>query len=133
MRLTLGFLGTFLAALTFYQDFTLGFEAAKTFTLYAVVAYFTINSALTLWVWGVEAGTVYVGKNKEGEVVKVQTSVKKGEPVWYYKITRTGKKRSVSEGKAEFRQWFDDKGFFVRGPLEALLLKEVVEEGKKKQ
>ena len=33
--------------------------------MYAVIAYFVLNTALTWWIWGVEAGTVYIGE-KDG-------------------------------------------------------------------
>lgn len=33
--------------------------------LYAVASYFVLNTLLTYWIWGVEAGTIYMGE-KDG-------------------------------------------------------------------
>jgi hypothetical protein len=65
VHLALGFAACVIAGSTFYYDYTLGFEKAKPWTLYAVIAYFVINSALTWWIWGVEGGRVFVG-TKDG-------------------------------------------------------------------
>ncbi|KAF8432091.1 microsomal signal peptidase 25 kDa subunit-domain-containing protein [Terfezia claveryi] len=65
IRLALGFTACAIAAVAFYYDYKFGFEAAKTVTLYSVVSYFALNTLLTYWIWGVEAGTIYVGE-KDG-------------------------------------------------------------------
>lgn len=51
-----------IAAVTFYADHKLGWDATKAATLWAVAAYFAINTALTVWIWGVERGKVFVGE-----------------------------------------------------------------------
>ena len=68
MRLALGFSAVAIAGSTFYYDYTLGFDKTKVMTLYAVIAYFVINTVLTWWIWGMEGGKVYVG-SKDGVTV----------------------------------------------------------------
>lgn len=54
----------------FYVDRKLGWESTNApWVLPAVIAYFALNSILTYWVWGVEAGEVFRGKRKTGEKV----------------------------------------------------------------
>lgn len=70
MRLTIGFTACIIAGITFYYDWTAGFEAAKFWTLYAVVSYFALNTALTWWIMFIEGGKVYVGE-KDGVKVNL--------------------------------------------------------------
>ena len=62
VRLGLGYTAVVIAAVTFYADYKLGWDATKEATLWAVTAYFIINGALTVWIWGVERGKVFVGE-----------------------------------------------------------------------
>lgn len=62
VRLAIGFTACGIAGLTFYYDWVSGFEAAKLLTLYAVIAYFILNTALTFWMMFVEGKKVYVGE-----------------------------------------------------------------------
>ncbi|KAI9838692.1 MAG: hypothetical protein M1819_005006 [Sarea resinae] len=71
VRLALGYAAVAIAGATFYFDYRLGFDATKSYTLWAVIAYFLLNTALTVWIWGVEKGKVFVGTSKDG--VKVIT------------------------------------------------------------
>lgn len=77
VRLALGFSACLIAGVTFYYDYQLGFEKTKHNTLYAVVAYFIINSILTLWIWGVEGSCVYIG-SKDGVKVRSHTQCSAG-------------------------------------------------------
>ena len=70
VRLALALAACAIAGTTFYYDYKLGFENTKHLTLYAVIAYFVINSVLTLWIWGVEGRCVYVG-TKDGVKVRL--------------------------------------------------------------
>jgi len=65
IRLGLGYLAVLLSAATFYLDYTTTWSENKTVTLYAVIVYFTLNSALTLWIWGIEKGKIYTGSKEE--------------------------------------------------------------------
>lgn len=60
-----------IAAATFYFDYKLGWEKTKEGTLWAVVIYFILNGALTLWIWGVEKGCVYVGELNGAQVLSI--------------------------------------------------------------
>lgn len=62
MRLALGYSAVTIAAITFYADYTLGWDKTKHWTLWAVLVYFTLNAALTFWVWGVEKEKVFAGE-----------------------------------------------------------------------
>ena len=62
VRLALGYTAVTIAGILFYADWKLGWDATKAYTLWAVTAYFILNSALTIWIWGIEKGIVYSGK-----------------------------------------------------------------------
>lgn len=71
VRFALGYSAIAIAGFTFYADRTLGWEATSSpWIIAAVVAYFTLNSILTFWLWAVEAGEVFAGKRKTGETVR---------------------------------------------------------------
>lgn len=71
VRLTLGYAAFFIAAASFLWDYKLGFESTKYYTAGAVAVYSVLNTALTLWIWLVEKGIVYVGTApKGGETVR---------------------------------------------------------------
>lgn len=70
VRFALGYSAVAISAFTFYADRTLGWEATTSpWIIAAVVSYFILNSALTYWIWGVEAGEVFYGTRKSGETV----------------------------------------------------------------
>ncbi|GAD94218.1 signal peptidase complex component, putative [Paecilomyces variotii No. 5] len=70
VRFALGYSAVAIAAGIFYVDRKLGWESTNApWVLPAVVVYFALNSILTYWVWGVEAGEVFRGKRKTGEKV----------------------------------------------------------------
>lgn len=62
VRLALGYSAVVVAATTFYADYQLGWDKTKYWTFWAVLAYFTLNGALTIWIWGVEKGSVFTGE-----------------------------------------------------------------------
>ncbi len=62
VRLLLGYTAVLTAAITFYFDYKLGWDQTKDWTLWAVVVYFLLNGALTLWIWKAEKGNVFVGR-----------------------------------------------------------------------
>lgn len=62
VRLALGYSAVIIAGVTFYADYKLGWDATKYWTLWAVIAYFILNGALTYWIWGVEKGKVFTGE-----------------------------------------------------------------------
>ena len=70
IRLALGYTAVVIAAITFYADYKLGWDATKQGTFYAVIAYFILNGALTFWIWGVEKGKVFAGEGKNGALVR---------------------------------------------------------------
>ena len=70
VRLALGYTAVVIAAVTFYFDYRLGWDKTKSWTLWAVVIYFILNSALTFWIWGVEKGKIFVGEKNGAQVRK---------------------------------------------------------------
>jgi hypothetical protein len=69
VRLALGYSAFAICAACFCWDYKLGFEDTKYYSAAAVALYTLLNGALTLWVWLVEGGTVYVGTSKAGDKV----------------------------------------------------------------
>ena len=68
VRLAIGYASVVIAAATFAADYKLGWEATKTWTAVAVVAYALLNGAFTYWMWAVEKGCVFDGV-REGKKV----------------------------------------------------------------
>lgn len=68
VRLALGYSAVIISAITFYFDYKLGWDETKSYTLWAVLAYFALNSSLTYWIWAVERGTVFVGERNGTQV-----------------------------------------------------------------
>ena len=128
-----------LSAVTFYLDYLYGFAATRTFTLYAVIAYFALNGALTYWIWGVEAGCVFQGEcvglqtgkgEREGKVKVRMSSHAPAEgkylPLYCLTVeTEEAGKKVVKEVKGEYRRWFDDEGRFVTAGFREWLREEV--------
>ena len=68
VRLALGYSAVVIAGATFAADFKFGWDATKVVTFWAVVMYFLLNGALTLWIWQVEKGVVYEGEKDGAQV-----------------------------------------------------------------
>ena len=62
VRLALGYTAVIISGALFYADWKLGWDATKHWTFWAVLVYFTLNGVLTVWIWGVEKGTVFKGE-----------------------------------------------------------------------
>ncbi|RDW60227.1 microsomal signal peptidase subunit [Coleophoma crateriformis] len=122
VRLALGYSAFLICAACFYWDYKFGFESTKIYTTIAVALYTIINSALTLWIWGVEKGIIYVGTTPNGEKIEITTSVKKHVPVYNIVVKTTSKSGKTKEikFKREFRKWFDAKGNMVAQPFQQL-------------
>ncbi|KAF3919631.1 hypothetical protein ABW20_dc0104627 [Dactylellina cionopaga] len=125
VRLALSTAACAIAGVTFYLDYTQGFEKTKSFTFYACIAYFTINTALTIWLYIFESSTVYVGSHKTAPVsLTISSKVTKHDPTYRLKIIQTqtidGKKVvRIREVEEPFTNWIDEKGGFVKKPFEA--------------
>ena len=62
VRLALGYSAVVVAAITFYFDYKLGWDKTKDQTYWAVITYFILNGALTVWIWGIEKGKIFTGE-----------------------------------------------------------------------
>ena len=150
VRLALGYTAVAIAAATFYLDHRLGWEATKAATLWAVLVYFGINGALTVWIWAVEAGTIFCGSHSGTEVcdtpsrsfniwraganaeahvvqIKISSRVEKHSPIYRLSVsTRArGAPWTAREISAPFTSWFDDDGRFVALPFQQFLASSV--------
>ncbi|KAI5846030.1 signal peptidase complex subunit 2 [Tricharina praecox] len=122
VRLAIGFTACAIAGATFYFDYTVAnFEKTKEYTLYAVVAYFVLNTILTWWIWGVEGSKVFVGE-RNGVKIVLESSSEKYTPVYELKVTKTEKgKTTTTTAKNPFSGWYDQQGYFVEKPFMAFL------------
>jgi len=59
-----------IAGVTFYLDWTLGWDKTKWWTGIAVAAYFALNGAFTYWIWAMEKGMIFTGE-RNGATVRV--------------------------------------------------------------
>ncbi|KAL8943965.1 MAG: hypothetical protein Q9211_000783 [Gyalolechia sp. 1 TL-2023] len=123
VRLGLGYTAVIIAAVTFYADYRLGWDATKFWTLWAVVVYFILNGALTYWIWGIEKGQIFDGEVND-------TSVRRGsphKPVYNLKVQygKAGKESQTLTPSAPFTQWFDSDGYFVAAPFQRWLASEI--------
>ncbi|KAF3938441.1 hypothetical protein ABW19_dt0202598 [Dactylella cylindrospora] len=127
VRLALSLLACLTAAATFYLDYTLGFDKTKSFTLYACIAYFLINTVLTIWLYFVESSTIYVGSHDpSGVKLKIESRAGKYEPRYFLRIEQTESVEGrtvvrVKDVEGAFMGWVDEKGFFVRREFEKWL------------
>ena len=136
IRLLLGFAAVSIAGATFYFDYTLGWDKTKAGTFWAVIAYFVLNGALTLWIWGVEKGRVYVGDLKGVKVcgfppfplqyvpcrltrikLHIQSRVEKHNPTYfvtarYCKSSKPDQWHTI-DIQSPFSRWFDEQGHLV--------------------
>lgn len=69
VRLILGYSAVAIAAFAFYKDYMEGWEATQPWIFGAVVAYFALNCALTIWIWLVDGGQVFEGTTEKGDKV----------------------------------------------------------------
>lgn len=145
VRLALGYSAVIIAAATFALDYKLGWDKTKELTLWAVVIYFVLNSALTYWIWAVEKGKIFTGV-KAGALVctkmsscyyrdltyrgqiSISSQVQKNIPL--YNLTIRTSPSSFSSWQtikisAPFTRWFDEEGFFVALPFQQWLASEV--------
>lgn len=63
-RLAIGYTSVVIAAVTFVADYKLGWEATKTGTAVAVVAYAALNAVYSYWLYIVEKGLVFEGSRQ---------------------------------------------------------------------
>ena len=145
IRLGLGYAAVVIAAATFYLDYKFGWEKTKDYTLWAVVVYFALNSALTLWIWAVEKGKIYSGSSGDVLVchasihktspnvlqITIASSVTKHYPSYKLKIRQTKPSKGDSldwdemDIEAPFTKWFTSDGQFVAKPFQQWLSSEI--------
>lgn len=131
VRLALGYSAVIIAATTFYADYKLGWDKTKYWTFWAVLAYFTLNGALTFWIWGVEKGKVFAGEVDHPSVgrksLSIGSSVAKHTPTYNITVEYSNPKGETQTLKlsSPFTRWFDIDGFFVAKPFQQWLASEI--------
>lgn len=129
IRFVMGYSAVAIAAFTFYADRKLGWEATTSpWILAAVGTYFILNTLLTYWIWGVEAGEVFRGKRKSGETISIRSSTKKYSPLYKLRVQYLSAGNKVLQEKeisAPFTKWFSADGVFHPGPLREWLASEI--------
>ncbi|KAJ9199548.1 hypothetical protein DTO166G4_5422 [Paecilomyces variotii] len=129
VRFALGYSAVAIAAGMFYVDRKLGWESTNApWVLPAVIAYFALNSILTYWVWGVEAGEVFRGKRKTGEKITVRSSTKKHSPLYKINVKYTSPEGKVLQEKdieTSLTAWFSSDGVFHPEPFRQWLANEI--------
>ncbi|KAL8691522.1 MAG: hypothetical protein Q9218_003265 [Villophora microphyllina] len=139
VRLALGYSAVVIAGVTFYADHKLGWDATKYWTLWAVVAYFILNGALTYWIWGVEKGKIFSGEindtlstlglrlAKKHSKVSLASSVSKHKPIYNLQVRyeKQGTEPQTLKISAPFTKWFDSDGCFVATPFQQWLASEI--------
>ncbi|BFZ63939.1 hypothetical protein YB2330_005076 [Saitoella coloradoensis] len=137
IRLAIGYLAAAIIALTAFNDYKKGFTPAKSHTLIGVVLYFVLNTVLTLWMFFVEKGTVYVGSDHtKGKNIKVESlgPKRKWEPRYRLKVVKLEdmEKDLEVEVEGEFGEWFDEDGVLVRKNFDEFLAGALAQLEKKK-
>ncbi|KAL1954690.1 hypothetical protein VTO42DRAFT_794 [Malbranchea cinnamomea] len=128
VRLALGYSAVAIAAVSFWQDYTRGWEATRPWIFSAVVAYFVLNFVLTIWILLVEAGQVFEGTTEKGEKVRLCSSSKKHSPVYTLRITHTSPTGKVLQEKiieSSFARWFSSDGTFQQDAFRLWLSSEL--------
>ncbi|KAK4560785.1 signal peptidase complex subunit spc2 [Recurvomyces mirabilis] len=124
VRLAIGYTSVIIAAATFAADYKLGWEATKTWTAVAVVAYAILNGAFTYWMWAVEKGLIFEGTNVQGGKLSISSKTNKHDPTYYLTISSTSPGSSSPSTwhiKNPFTTWFTADGFFVAKPFQQWL------------
>ncbi|KAK3362980.1 microsomal signal peptidase 25 kDa subunit-domain-containing protein [Lasiosphaeria hispida] len=134
VRLALGYTAFLLAGACFLWDYKFGFDATKWYTAAAVALYSAINGALTLWIFYVERGTVYIGTAPSGETLRITSETpRKTLPEYHLTVEIEGKKGGKKETlvvTGSFTDWFDAVGHFVAPPFQSMLASAVPVIGK---
>lgn len=90
--------------------------------------YTIVNGLLSFWIWAVEKDTVYVGTNKAGERIEIQSATKKNVPIYNLTIIVTGAGKGASKEiklSRPFREWFDKEGAFIPLPFQQMFASNV--------
>ncbi|KAL8733963.1 MAG: hypothetical protein Q9166_001724 [cf. Caloplaca sp. 2 TL-2023] len=126
VRLALGYSAVVIAAVTFYADYKLGWDATKYWTFWAVIAYFILNGALTYWIWGVEKGKIFTGEIND-TLISIASSVTKHKPIYNLQVRygKPGEEPGVLKLATPFTRWFDSDGYFVAAPFQQWLASEI--------
>ena len=139
IRLGIGYSAVAVALYIFYLDYILKikFENVKGVTALAVVAYFILNGALTLWLWFGERGLIFTGSRTDGlstVTLKLHSHPphRKYEPTYRFTASWTVEggrsaleKSGTLEIKAPFTNFFAADSHFVPEKFEAWLRKTI--------
>ncbi|PGH12727.1 hypothetical protein AJ79_04088 [Helicocarpus griseus UAMH5409] len=129
VRLILGYAAVAISGVSFYVDRRLGWQVSQSYVIAAVVAYFVLNLAFTVWIWLVEAGQVFEGvREGSGEALQICSSSKKHSPLYTLRVRHTSKTGKVLQDatlSAPFSSWFSADGTFHMEPFKLWLTTEI--------
>lgn len=128
IRLTLGYTAVLIAGALFYLDYRHGWAVTKPYTLPAVVVYFVLNGALTLYTWGVERHLIFDGRqssaagNQQQRLI-LRSYIEKPKPEYLLEISSsTGQKNPTS---VPFAVLFNIHGYLQKKELRKWLAREI--------
>ncbi|KAF2459916.1 microsomal signal peptidase 25 kDa subunit-domain-containing protein [Lineolata rhizophorae] len=128
VRLALGYSAVVIAAVTFYYDYTLGWEPTKHWTAWAVAAYFVLNGVFTYWIWIVEKGVVYQGVDESGGRLTLASRTNKHDPTYHLTATYAPPLSARSQeikASAPFSRFFHADGYLAQQPFRQWLASSV--------
>ncbi|KAL9085079.1 MAG: hypothetical protein Q9159_004894 [Coniocarpon cinnabarinum] len=130
VRLALGYSAVAIALYIFYLDYVqkIKFTDIKTTTTLAVLAYFSLNGLLTLWMWFVERGEIFKGQRRDGDTtvdVKIRSLPphRKYDPLYRLIISWSSnnqpEKSAERDVTAPFSKFFSTDSKFIPAAFEA--------------
>ncbi|EEQ34784.1 signal peptidase complex subunit spc2 [Microsporum canis] len=128
IRLILGYSAVTIAGVSFYFDYMKGWQFTVPWMIYAVVAYFILNTAYTAWIWLVESGQVFEGTTSKGETLQISSLSKKFSPTYKLHVRHTSSSGNIVEEKtieAPFARWFSADGTLQFEPFSEWLKREI--------
>ncbi|EZF36035.1 hypothetical protein TMEN_5812 [Trichophyton mentagrophytes] len=128
IRLIIGYCAVTIAGVSFYFDYTKGWEFTAPWMIYAVIAYFILNTVYTGWVWLVENRQVFEGTTPKGETLQILSLSKKLSSTYKLHFRHTSASGKVVQEKtieAPFSKWFSADGTLHFEPFSEWLKNEI--------
>ncbi|KAI5304764.1 hypothetical protein KEM56_005973 [Ascosphaera pollenicola] len=129
VRLLLGYTAVLIGAVSFWADRKYEFNTTYPYIAVAVCVYFTLNAALTGWIWLVERGCVFEGKNGKGETIQIYSQGKKYSEKYRLQIICVSQDGRVLQNKSVengYNEWFSSEGVLYREQLKKWLTESIV-------
>ncbi|EFR02144.1 hypothetical protein MGYG_05146 [Nannizzia gypsea CBS 118893] len=128
IRLMIGYSAVSIAGVSFYFDYMKGWEFTAPWMLYAVIAYFILNTVYTGWIALVENRQVFEGTTAKGETLQISSHSKKLSSTYKLHFRHTSPSGQVVQEKtieAPFSKWFSADGTLHFEPFSEWLKSEI--------